>query len=226
MYHRISYTLDAVSPRYPGNPVNEVRPVLSMGEGHACNAAVVTLFTHNGTHIDMPRHYHGEGQCVAEAQVSELIFHRPALLSLNMEGGQAITAEMLRVHESMIRGKDLLLLQTGSHAHRYTEHYTASIPYLTMEAAQYLKTRQGVRAIGIDALSIANPEQQDLGDAVHRVLLGAQDGEPILIIEDLDLSQAELITRFTKVYAIPLFVDGADSMPCTVFGECSDEASV
>ena len=48
MYLRVSYTSDSISPRFPGNPENEVLRLLSMDRGDVCNAAEVYLFNHNG----------------------------------------------------------------------------------------------------------------------------------------------------------------------------------
>lgn len=219
MFLRISYSHESNSPRYPGNPANRVRPVFRLAEGDNCNAAEVCLFNHNGSHMDLPNHYHAGGRQVADYDISEFIFSRPLLIRVGVGECQAITSTMLRRYEEMMVGKDLVLLRTGFGTLRAFPVYTNN-PYLTLDAAQFLRGLSGLRAIGIDFLSLTNPRFQELGDEVHRVLLDdLLDGKPILIIEDLELSSEAIIDRFHRVFAIPLFVDGVDGMPCTVFGE-------
>ena len=219
MYLRISYTCDSASPRFPGNPENRVHKVLSMDCGDVCNAAEILLFNHNGTHIDLPNHYHSTGKCLVEFDVSDFVFERPVLVRLRVDVGQGITASTLEPFREQIEGKDLLLLRTGFGDRRSLPKYTDN-PYLTLDAARLLRSFHGLRAIGIDFLSVTNLRMRELGHEVHRMLLGASpDGKPVLIIEDLDLSSAAVIERFRKVFVIPLFVDEVDGMPCTVFGE-------
>lgn len=223
-YHRISYTLDGDSPRFAGNPANRVRPVLSLAAGHPCNASEVVLFTHNGTHVDLPNHYHAEGRCLSSYALHELVFERIALVQMVVPEGAPITEAMLQAHASQLQGRDLLLLKTGWCHRRRLPSYVHNNPYLTLDAARYLRRVPGLRALGLDCISITNPQWLELGHEVHRQLLGnATTGEPIVIIEDLDLCETDLIARFQKVFVVPLFVDGVDGMPCTVFGEYVEE---
>jgi len=219
MYLRISYTCDSASPRFPGNPENQVRKVLSIDRGDVCNAAEVFLFNHNGTHIDLPNHYHAGGRRLAEFDIADFIFERPVLVRVEIGVGEDITASMLEPFREQIEGKDLLLLRTGIGARRSHSEYTNN-PYLTLDAARFLKSIHGLRAIGIDFLSVTNPEIKELGHEVHRILLGdLPDRKPVMIIEDMDLSREAVIAGFRRVFAIPLFFEEVDGMPCTVFGE-------
>lgn len=218
-YLRISYTHRLDSPRFPGNPGNQIRPVLSFDAGNSCNAAEVVLFNHNGTHIDFPNHYWPEGKRLFDYQIEDFVFRQPAIIDVQVEERQPISAQALESHELEIADRDLLLIRTGFSCKRRSPSYVNN-PYLTTDAADYLRRQRGLRALGIDFLSVTNAHFQNLGDQVHRILLNHQpDGKPLLLIEDLDLSEAETIKRFRAVFVIPLFVEGVDGMPCTVFGE-------
>ena len=218
-YYRISYTHADRSPRFPGNPANAIKPVLSFAAGDGCSAWEVTLFTHNGSHIDLPHHYHAQGRRLVDYDAGEFVFERPVLVRVSGGPGEAITAASLAPFEAAIRASDLLLLSTGFWAHRGSPLY-ADNPFLTLDAARFLKGMPGLRALGIDFLSITNPGRKQLGDEVHRLLLRESEEEKaILIIEDLDLSSDGLVAQFRRVFAVPLFVEGVDGMPCTVFGE-------
>lgn len=115
--------------------------------------------------------------------------------------------------------RDLVLLRTGFGARRESAAYLDG-PYLAPDAAHLLREVCGLRCLGIDCLSISNPARKEVGDEVHRILLDpAPDGKPILLLEDADLRAIEVIRRFRRVFTVPLFLDGVDGMPCTVFGE-------
>jgi kynurenine formamidase len=217
-YHRISHTITLTAPRFPGNPPNQIDLVRSMAKGDSCNVALVTLFNHNGTHVDAPNHYHPDGRRVVDCELREFIFVAPVLLDVPAGEDEAITAEMLQPHAARLRNKDLALLRTGFGARRKEAAYLNN-PYLTVDAAEWLKSLGTLRGIGLDFLSPTNPNRRPLGHEVHRILLGQGDAPPIMILEDLDLSAVEMIRRFRRVYAIPLYVDGVDGMPATVFGE-------
>ena len=46
---------------YPGDPKPERKIVLKMSEGAVCNLSAFSMCAHNGTHVDAPLHFIGEG---------------------------------------------------------------------------------------------------------------------------------------------------------------------
>ena len=62
---------------------------------------------------------------------------------------------------------------------------------------------------------------RELGREAHRAFLG-QGGknDPILIIEDMDLSCD--LTKLRELWVLPLRVEKIDSAPCTVIGGFDD----
>lgn len=219
MYLRISYNHDTRSPTFPGNPTNQVRPVLAFSAGDSCNAAEVCLFNHNGTHADFPNHYHEQGRRVVDYDLAELVFERPALVSIEAGVGEPITPKQLRSAAGALEGSDFLLLRTGFGARRGSPEYTNN-PYLSLDAAHFLRGFRRLRGLGMDFLSVTNARLRPLGDEVHRILLAeSPDARAILLVEDLDLSVPEVIERFHRLFVVPIFMEGVDGMPCTVFGE-------
>ena len=58
------------------------------------------------------------------------------------------------------------------------------------------------------------------GIVAHQILCGVGRGDHyVLIIEDLDLAAYPAGAPPARLYAIPLFPEGSDSSPCTVFAE-------
>ena len=66
MRSRISYNLDRQSPLYPGTPPVTIEPFRSIDRGDSANNSIITLSSHTGTHIDLPRHFCSSGKTVVE----------------------------------------------------------------------------------------------------------------------------------------------------------------
>lgn len=49
---------------YPGDPAPEKEVLASTDKGDACNLTALSMCAHNGTHIDAPYHFFGEGKTV------------------------------------------------------------------------------------------------------------------------------------------------------------------
>ena len=45
------------TPAYPGDPVPCKTPFLEIKKGDVCNLTVITMGSHNGTHLDAPKHF-------------------------------------------------------------------------------------------------------------------------------------------------------------------------
>ncbi len=76
-----------------------------------------------------------------------------------------------------------------------------------------------IKAIGIDTISITAFQRKEEGRSAHKILLKkSNSGRPMLIIEDLNLSME--YANFSRIFAIPIFIKGIDSAPCTVIGVC------
>ena len=119
-----------------------------------------------------------------------------------------------------IKNCDILLIRTGFGEKRGELIYSNNNPWISPDAAQFIRSCFiKLRAIGIDTISISSFKHIKAGETTHQVLLkkGDYTSEPLLIIEDLKLGI--LSNNLRKLFAIPLFVDGVDSMPCTVFVE-------
>ena len=70
-------------------------------------------------------------------------------------------------------------------------------------------------AIGLDTVSLACMQHLEDGLEAHRILLRGE-GRRFLIIEDMNLDFD--LSRLQQVIALPLFIEGIDSAPCTVMG--------
>lgn len=215
---RISYDLTPGMPVYKGNPANRIDPLDSLEKGDACNTFSITLFNHNGTHIDAPKHFDCNGQKICDYRIEDYIFNRPFIVDVPGKQGESISAKDL--HFSGPPDCDILLIRTGFSRKRHETTYVDDNPWLSPDAAGFIRRNLGkLRAIGIDTVSIGSHKYSSAAKEAHRILLhkGEFKSAPLIIIEDLNLENIQ--NPLNRLFAIPLFVSDVDSMPCTAFVE-------
>ncbi len=223
MFILLSYPLEKQTPLFGENPPNVFKKIESIEKGDHCNTALITLFNHNGTHIDTPRHFDENGKNIGDYEIGELVFENPLLIDIPKEDEEAIGIDDILEHESDIQACDLLLMRTGFYKKRDRKSYIDSNPWIDNEAATFLRTQHNVKAIGIDTISISSYSRLEIGEKTHRILLvkNFHPSEPKLIIEDMKLGGN--LKKMKRVFVVPLFLKDVDSAPCTVFAEVEDE---
>ena len=65
----------------------------------------------------------------------------------------------------------------------------------------------------MDLISVSSYSNRNEGRKAHHAFLNSEEGEPILLIEDMKLDVFDLIS---KVIVAPLRIEKADGTPCTV----------
>ena len=128
------------------------------GEGWAWE--VITLTTHNGTHMDAPYHFHSvdkQGKPMMTIDEAPLDwFFRPGvkLDFRNLPDGHVVTAaeveaELKRIGHTL-KPLDIVLVNTKTSEMLGTDRYMSTGIGMGREATLYL-TERGVRVVGIDA---------------------------------------------------------------------------
>lgn len=232
-YARLSYDTGPSMPLYPGTQQVIIKPGKEILKGDSCNTLVVTFSNHTGTHIDAPKHFWDSGRSICDYQIEDFIFKKPLLIDCTKSIDEMIIADDLSHHINR-SDPDLLLIRTGFNKYRaerpvdYNSEapgyiYCNKNPYLSAEAAVWLREQhKSIKAIGVDCISIASHAHREIGRETHRILLKESDsvGQPILIIEDMNLSGD--LKHLHEVIIAPLFIENADSTPCTVIGLIND----
>lgn len=218
---RLSHDVGLDHPGWPGNPRYSFEPVSEIARGGIANYGVLHLGGHQGSHLDAPHHFDPDGIKVAQVPLERFVYERPLLLDVDLGDSELLPRAALEAHDRAIRGCDLLLLRCGWSAIRASEpdRYAADGPGVSPEACEYLVELPGLKAVGMDWISLAAYRKIDPeGIEAHRILCGVgRGGRYVIIVEDLDLSAYP--PDASRVYAIPLFAEGTDSSPCTVFAE-------
>jgi len=221
MVIRISYPLNRQTPLYPGSPPIEYHMFRSLERGDTSDHSVITLSSHAGTHIDVPRHFCPKGFTVTD------------LLSPVTETFPAYCWDIPKEPKSVIGINDLphdacsrfmnaqaILLRTGfwNTRKKSPDDYVLNNPWLDPEIVPFLRTHfPSLRLLGIDTISIANTSHKDSGRAAHRELLC---GDPaIMILEDADLSDHSLTSGSMILRIHPIIMDETEAVPVIVFAE-------
>ncbi|WP_343318301.1 cyclase family protein [Sphingobacterium multivorum] len=178
----LSHTIEDGLITYKGLPAPHICDFLSREQskqnydgGTTFHIGKIEMVTNTGTYIDCPFHRFADGNDTAQtalkdfAQIDAVKIHIPFTDTLK------ITEHHLKNRE--IRNK-AVLIQTGWDVHWNTELYYQDHPYLTQEAARYLRDCN-VKLVGIDSHNIDDTAGRTR--PVHTELLEAG----ILIVEHL-----------------------------------------
>jgi kynurenine formamidase len=217
---RLSYEIGFRHPGWPGNFTYEWEQVSSIAGGDVANFGILHLLDHFGSHLDAPRHFNDEGPAIADVPLDRFVYERPVLVDVPKEDTELVTREELEAHDERIRNADIVLIRTGWSAVRDPdpERYAAEGPGVSPEACEYLAALPELKAVGLDFVSLAAYRKIDPeGIVAHQILCGVGRDRYVIIVEDIDLSGYPPDAQ--RVYAIPLFPEGSDSSPCTVFAE-------
>jgi len=207
----LSYPLSADVPVFPGTPPLEVRTFQKI-DVDGSRSSTVELNTHTGSHIDLPAHFHKEGGDASS--LPRLIELAPArCIDVPADGDVPLRLDDL---PDDLDDVEALLLRTGYHRLRDGERdrYRDEHPWIHPQAAGRLLELPRLKAVSMDLLSAASPNYPVEGGETHRLLLRPE--RPVMILEDLDLSDDALSKKEWTLYIVPLFTADVESTPVTV----------
>ncbi|MCB1185676.1 cyclase family protein [bacterium] len=184
---------------YPGDPPFVMKRGPNVDRGDEYSFTSISMHSHCGTHLDAPRHFIAGG---AEIGDFPLEAFNPLAEVIDCRGLLGISARHLEA--CLTRDDTAVLLLTDASEFGDGE-YVAEHPALTVDAAQFLVSRQA-RLVGIDYLSVER--DGDGSFPVHHVLLGAG----FLLLEHLCLAGVK--PGLYRLTCLPLKLDGAEAAPC------------
>lgn len=218
-YRLLSYSLSCDTYGYGGGRPFAIKDSRSISKGDSCNTFILNLPNHLGTHIDCPRHFFDSGKAICDYKIEDFIFSNPVVIDCQKQDNDLITRDDIKRDDEGLRKGDIVLFRTGFSRFRGSERYSTQNPGLDPDTAIFIRTRYpNIRCIGVDTVSISPYQDRKKGREVHRIFLKESPfkGEPVCIIEDMDLSID--IDRLEKIFVAPLFINDVDSAPCTVLG--------
>jgi len=198
----ISLPLHPNQPRWPDGTGFSLRWTKRIDRGDQVNNSHVSFDVHFRTHIDVPYHFFDtDGLTVDQVPVDSFI--GPCTV-IDLPDVKEVTSTELSKAAADIDTEKLLIRTVNSRLwadgiSKFMPDYTA----VSTDAAHWI-TRQGLRLVGIDYLSIGNIKS---GRDVHRILLDAG----VVVLEGLDLSLAAP-GRY-ELFCLPLNIVGAEGAP-------------
>lgn len=170
---------------YEGDPSPKVETLSSIQNGDACNVSMVTMCTHNATHIDAPKHFDDDGVSIGGIRLSHF-YGKCTVVSID----GILTGEDME--ELLPYCKKRLILHGRGNA------------YLTSSAAQVIAS-SGLVLIGTDSQSIAAPF-----DELRTHLELARAG--VVVLENLFLEGVKDGTYILSAFPVK-FAD-LEAAPC------------
>lgn len=170
---------------YPGDPKPERRTLSATAAGDLYNLTAFSMCAHNGTHIDAPFHFLGEGKTVEQ-------------LPLEVFVGDCFVAR----HEGNVTAADAkCILQKALGA----ERILISGPATVTEEAATVFAASGIRLLGNESQTVG-PESNPM--QVHLILLRSG----IALLEGVVLT--DVPEGRYLLSAAPLNLAGTDGAPC------------
>jgi kynurenine formamidase len=169
-----------------------------------CQASLVVMPSHMGTHIDAPLHYVKGGKTTAQVDLSRFCGKAVCVVAEDFprDGAREYDIDpLLEKNKDLIDAGDILIISTGYEKLVGTPEYF-TFPNFAENTGAALEAR-GIRGIGFDSPSIS------LGNnKAHQEVLGRE----IAIIESLVGLEPLVGKRFFFV-ALPLKFEDGDGSP-------------
>lgn len=201
----LSHPITAGMPVFPGDPEVRLAPAHTITES-GYSVMEVTLGTHTGTHIDVPRHVLFSDQSVSDIPLEVLVGWAEVLDVSHKLLGAEITAADLNEFSDRITNGGRVIIRTGWSKRHDTPEYFTDYPGISEGAAAWLIGRN-VKLLGIEQPSVDRGKLS----TVHKALLS----KGIVILESL--TNLDTLTQ-DRVYliALPLNLAGLDGSPARV----------
>ena len=211
----LSHTIEDGLITYPGLPAPLICDFLSREESRQHYSAdtefqigKIEMVANTGTYLDSPFHRYADGKDLSELPLAALA-DLPAVV---------IRSAMRRIDASAFEGIDVagraVLVDTGWSQHWNTAGYLEGHPFLTEDAAVFLRDH-GATLVGIDSLNI--DDTRDGRRPVHSTLLAAE----IPIVEHLT-NLAALPTAGSRFFAVPVKVKAFGTFPVRAFAKIEE----
>ena len=191
-------------PVYPGDELPAMQKALTH---HKDGVQVIRLSisTHTGTHLDMPKHFFSSGATSDVMDISNFI-GKAVLIDCTAVGQhQQIPVGHVMKYENQLLKADFALFYTNWDRHWGTAKYYGRFPVLSAEAVGFLVSTN-LKGIGLDFPSI-----DDFGSTEypnHKLVLG----QGMIIIENLT-NLGRLVNETFQFAAFPLKIKEGDGSP-------------
>ncbi|MFC2038813.1 cyclase family protein [Chloroflexota bacterium] len=198
----ISIPLKDKMVHWPGDPEPSIVRLKDRDAGDRVSLMDMHFIDHCGTHVDAPLHFIAGGKTIDEMPVNATMGRCRVI---EIKDKVKITLEEI-IPYNIRRGERILFKTENSEKCYKTDEFIEDYVYFSTEVAQYLVDR-GIRAVGLDYLSIGSVKEENNLHDTHEILLNAG----VYIIEGIDLSKVKP-GRY-ELICLPLLLDKGDAGP-------------
>lgn len=175
-------------------------------EGTSFQIGKIDMVANTGTYLDCPFHRYADGRDLSALHLHE-VANIPGIV---IDATTVDFADTDLFIDTDVTGK-AVLVKTGWSQHWNTSKYFEGHPFITEEAARYLRDNSAA-LVGIDSHNIDDTSRKTR--PVHSILLGAN----ILIVEHLTNLALLPPDRFL-FSAVPPKVEGMGTFPVRAFAQ-------
>lgn len=180
-----------------------------MYEGAEFQIGKIEMISNTGTYIDCPFHRYQDGKDISETSLEKFANLPGVVVEAHYKNG--IEINVSHFHGLNLTGKAVLIKTDWSDLWQ-TESYFENHPYLTEEAAVYLRDNNA-KLVGIDSYNIDDTRTKRR--PVHTVLLAKE----ILIVEHLcNLKSIPTSAEFA-FNAVPPKIKGMGAYPVRAYAQ-------
>ena len=176
---------------YPGDPKPVYERVMKTANGDMCNLTKFSMCAHNGTHVDAPFHFIGDGKTIDQVGLSSFV--GDCYVGTKNGDVSADDAKALLAEAKEAGAAERILIKGEA--------------VVTKEAAEVF-SEAGILLLGNESQTVG-PLEAPM--EVHLILLG----KGIVLLEGIDLSEVPEGRYFLS--AAPLNLGGADGAPCRAY---------
>ena len=212
-YIYLSHFLSESTPTYGKRDKFKIEKTSSIKHGDTANSYALNLSTnHMSTHIDLPKHFFDNGQCLNDFEPSYWFYNHVSLIDLPKNKGELIIPKDFSSKE-LDSKTEIILIKTGFEKYRSKDLYWKENPGVAPDLADYLINKcPNIRTLGFDFISLTSFQHRSIGKEAHRAFLNPE--KPITIIEDMHLEKINTSPICLNVF--PLLVKDIDSSPVNV----------
>lgn len=176
---------------YPGDPKPVYERVMKTANGDMCNLTKFSMCAHNGTHVDAPFHFIGDGKTIDQVGLSSFV--GDCYVGTKNGDVSADDAKALLAAAKEAGAAERILIKGEA--------------VVTKEAAEVF-SEAGILLLGNESQTVG-PLEAPM--EVHLILLG----KGIVLLEGIELSEVSEGRYFLS--AAPLNLGGADGAPCRAY---------
>lgn len=198
--------IDVSVPLHDGmrqGPLEPLTPhiefIMARNKGNPVDMLQININSHNGTHIDAPKHHVKGGSSIDQMPLDTGI--GPARV-IEVKGAETIKVDEIKPYDVQTGERLLFKTRNSYRPERFTE-FLKNWVYFSTEAINYLIECK-IRLLGIDAISIGGRSN---ANEIHEALLT----RGIYILEDLELGYVKP-GRYEMI-CLPLRLQGGDASP-------------